>query len=253
MEAPWWRMRILVDRFIYQGLRYVSSRHQRKKKLLSGTEASLALMVVTVRGLGVLTTGDASVAYAWYGSAGERMTKFGSGMMIAVPRFGAARRLGLLALRSASGLGLPAARRACLLLQRSTGLVRSSRRPGESCPGCRTGWSPTPGRVALPPRQEEGLQGADAGSGGIAGQQPPPGGGRAGGGLAGGDGSIPAGAVDDHGVDPGSSEAAQATRALARRARAAAAAALACRCRGGALAGRRRPGSSPGTWRPSRG
>lgn len=39
---------------------------------------------------------------------------------------------GLLALRSASGLGLPAAGRAGLLLQRSTGLVRSSRRPGES-------------------------------------------------------------------------------------------------------------------------
>jgi hypothetical protein len=27
MEAPWQQMRILVDRFIYQGLRYVLSRH----------------------------------------------------------------------------------------------------------------------------------------------------------------------------------------------------------------------------------
>ena len=43
-------------------------------------------MVVTVRGLGVLTTGDAGVAYVWYGSASERMMKSGSGVMIAVPR-----------------------------------------------------------------------------------------------------------------------------------------------------------------------
>ena len=44
-------------------------------------------MAVTVRGPGVLTTGDADIAYAWYGSASERMMKSGSGMMIAVPRF----------------------------------------------------------------------------------------------------------------------------------------------------------------------
>src|SRR5215472_11573009 len=41
---------------------------------------------------------------------------------------------GLLALRSASGLGLPAWW-AGLSRQRSTGLVRSSGRPGDSCPG----------------------------------------------------------------------------------------------------------------------
>ena len=44
-------------------------------------------MMVMVRSLGVLATGNAGVAYAWYGSAGERMMKSGSGMMMAVPRF----------------------------------------------------------------------------------------------------------------------------------------------------------------------
>src|ERR1039458_939556 len=58
---------------------------------------------------------------------------------------------GLLALRSASGLGLPAARRAGLLLQRSTELVRSSGRPGESCPGGRTGVVPDAGTGSLSP------------------------------------------------------------------------------------------------------
>jgi len=36
-------------------------------------------------------------------------------------------------------------------------LLRSSRRPGKSCPGCRTGWSPTPGRARSPLIWEEGL------------------------------------------------------------------------------------------------
>ena len=52
-----------------------------------------------------------------------------------------ARDPGLLALRSASGLGLPAVR-AGLPRQRSTELVRSSGRPGESCPGFPAGLVP---------------------------------------------------------------------------------------------------------------
>jgi len=78
------------------------------------------------------------------------MPEFRAGVLSSCGAVRGARHLGLLALRSASGLGLPSVR-AGLLLQRSTGLVRSSRRPGESCPGCRTGWSPTPGRARSPP------------------------------------------------------------------------------------------------------
>jgi len=106
----------------------------------------------------------------------------------------------LLALRSASGLGCPAW---CgrLPRQRSTGLVRRAGRPGESCPRCPMGRSPTPGRARSPPhrggrsghpwrvRDGKGWSGRLRLVAGIVL-------------AAGGDGGIPAGAVDDHGVEP---------------------------------------------------
>ena len=48
--------------------------------------------------------------------------------------------------------------RAGLLLQRSTGLVRRSGRPGESCPGCQAGLVPDGSAGSLSPLiGEEGL------------------------------------------------------------------------------------------------
>src|SRR5690242_21961595 len=57
------------------------------------------------------------------------MAEFRGGIGVVVPRGRVPGRLGLLAPRSASGLGVPGMMRARLLLQRSTELVRSSRRP----------------------------------------------------------------------------------------------------------------------------
>ena len=66
----------------------------------------LALMVVT---WGFLLRVRAAGGHAVVG-AGEGMQRFRSGVMVVVPCGRGARHLGLLALRSASGLGLPAAR-----------------------------------------------------------------------------------------------------------------------------------------------
>ena len=66
----------------------------------------LALMVVT---WGFLLRVRAAGGHAVVG-AGEGMQRFRSGVMVVVPCGRGARHLGLLALRSASGVGLPAAR-----------------------------------------------------------------------------------------------------------------------------------------------
>jgi hypothetical protein len=132
----------------------------------------------------------------------------GSGMMVAVPRAaGLPVTWGLLALRSASGLGLLAAkagRPAPTAFNRAGEKLQATR--GRAAQGVVRGWSPTPGRARSPPFvREEGLRAPMLDRGGVWPwvRQPPPGGGRAGRrGLAGGDGGVPAGAVDDHAVDP---------------------------------------------------
>ena len=123
--------------------------------------------------------------WRWRGlaGAGGRARGLAEGMLgcragtMAVPRAVAgARHPGLLALRSASGLGLPAWWRAGLPRQRSTELVRSSGRPGESCPGCGTGLVPDAGTGSLSPSSGGRSKGTGAGCGQEAlVRRPPPG------------------------------------------------------------------------------
>ena len=107
------------------------------------------------------------------------------------------------------------------------------------------------GGLALPLIGEEGL-GRRAGAVGSAGQAASAGRRAAGG--AGGDGGIPAGAVDDHGVDPAQQRGGARDAGLGAPRAGRGCAALACRDPArGSRPRRRRPGSSPRTWRPSRG
>src|SRR6516225_4911391 len=79
-------------------------------------------------------------------------------MMVVVPRGRGACHPGLLAPRSASGLGVPGMMRARLLQQRSTELVRSSGRPGGELPRVMHGVGPRRRcGLALPLIGEEGL------------------------------------------------------------------------------------------------
>ena len=95
--------------------------------------------------------------------------------------------------------------RARLLLQRSTELVRSSGRPGESCPGCQAGLVPDGNAGSLPSSSGEESVRAPVPDGGekrwsgslrldLRGIVPA--------GGTGGAAGIPAGLVDDHAVDP---------------------------------------------------
>ena len=125
--------------------------------------------------VGVFATAGAGVAWlAGCSGSGAWLRAWGSAApgTMGAPRGGCRRACdpGLLALRSASGLGLPAARRAGLLLQRSTELVRSSGRPGESCPGCRTGLVPDAGTGSLSPSSGRKVWAHRGGCGESAGQ-----------------------------------------------------------------------------------
>jgi len=79
------------------------------------------------------------------------MLRFRAGSVVPRRGSGDPAGLGLLAQRSTSGLApARAGARAGLLRQRSTGLVRSPGRPGESCPWFGTRWSSTWRRARSP-------------------------------------------------------------------------------------------------------
>ena len=129
------------------------------------------------------------------------MLRFRAGTMVVSGRGSGACRPGLLALRSTSGLGLPHGA-AGLPRQRSTGLVRRSGRPGDSCPGFAARLVLNVAAGSLSPLLGRKVWGTPAGAGkrwsgclrlvtgGVLA------------GTAGRSRGIPAGAVDDHGADP---------------------------------------------------
>ena len=131
------------------------------------------------------------------------MMKSGSGVMIAVPRVAGPPVtwvFSLYVVQAGSACRGVAGRPAPTAFNRAGEKLQAT---GEELQGVVRGGPRHRDGLALPLVREEGLQGADAGSrryrwsGSLR---------RAGGvlagGLAGGDGSIPAGAVDDHGVHP---------------------------------------------------
>ncbi len=137
------------------------------------------------------------------GDLAEGIVRCRAGRWLLCGTVAGGRHRGLLALRSASGLGLAREIRAGLPRQRSTGLMRRSRRSGKSCPGFARGSPRRGGGLALRLIGEEGL-----GHPGGCGTRRWSGclllvtGGMLAGGGAGGDRGIPASVVDDDGVDP---------------------------------------------------
>ena len=118
--------------------RIINRANQRKRGYVKRRGEVFALICGVGRALGVFGYGRCwcALAAVWCGrrDLGEGRLRFRGGGGVVPGAAAGARHPGLLALRSASGLGLPA-RWAGLPRQRSTELVRSSGRPGDSCPG----------------------------------------------------------------------------------------------------------------------
>jgi hypothetical protein len=197
-------MRILVDRFIYQGLRYTPSRHQRKRDSVKRCREVFELICAAALGWCSCHCG------CWPALAGvdaralglaEGMPKFRAGNRIVARRGVGARHLGLLALRSASGLGLAgdgAGRPAPTAFNRAGEKLQAT---GGELPRVSDGVGPLRRDGLALPLIGEKVSGTCGGCGwkrwssGLrrtAGQVL----------VAGGGSGIPASVVDHHGVDP---------------------------------------------------
>jgi hypothetical protein len=143
-----------------RGGRLSSRRHQRKRDSVKRCREVFELICAAALGWCSCHCG------CWPALAGvdarapglaEGMPKFRAGNRIVATRVGA-RHLGLLALRSASGLGLAgdgAGRPAPTAFNRAGEKLQAT--GGRAAQGVGRGWSPTPGRARSPPHRGEGL------------------------------------------------------------------------------------------------